>query len=67
MAINPITVPKKISDFAGDGALEDMKRIEQLLNALQNLRVQLTVNGSTQVVSTSIQFSGDAALIVLNL
>lgn len=44
-----------------------MQRAEDLLNALQNLRVQITVNGTTQSANAVIQISGDQALIVVSL
>lgn len=67
MAVSPIELPKKLSDFVGTQAASDMMRAEQLLNALQNLRVQVTVNGTTQTANAVIQISGDAALIVITL
>lgn len=67
MAVTPIELPKKLSDFIGTGAASDLMRAEQLLNALQNLKVQVTVNGTTQTASAVIQISGDVALIVITL
>ncbi len=67
MAVNPIELPKKLSDFIGTGAASDMMKAEQLVNALQNLRVQVVVNGTAQTANAVIQISGDAALIVISL
>lgn len=62
-----IELPKQLADFIGSKAAADLQRAEDLLNALQNLRVQVTVNGSTQTAAAVIQISGDAALIVISL
>ena len=44
-----------------------MQRIEDLLNALQQLQVRVTRNGTTQVVTGYIQISGKSAVISINL
>ncbi len=65
MELSPLTLPKNVADFQnGD---HDMQRIEDLLNALQKLQVRITRNGTTQVVTTYMQISGNTAVIEINL
>ncbi len=65
--MTPIKLPKNLAEFVGPQAADDMARAEELINALQNLRVQVTVNGTTQTVAAAIQISGESALIVIQL
>ncbi len=67
MGLQPITLPKNLSDFVGNQTASDMQRAQDLLNALQNLKVQITVNGTTRSGNAVIQISGDQAVIVVNL
>lgn len=67
MAVAPIKLPKDLASFVQGTAAADIVKMEQLLNALQNLRVQVSINGTTRVVQTSIQISGGAALISIQL
>lgn len=67
MALQPIKVPKSIKEFQSKGSDADLQHIEDLLNALQNLKVQVTVAGTTRVVSANIQFAGGAAVLVIDL
>lgn len=67
MAIQPIKLPKTLADYVGNKTVQDMQRAEDLLNALQNLKVQITVNGTTRSGNAVIQISGDQAVIVVNL
>jgi len=66
-AINPIKLPKDMADFVNGSASDGMQRAEDLLNALQNLKVQITVNGTTRSGNAVIQIAGDQAVIVVNL
>ena len=67
MATSPLKLPGTLPEFLSGDFLTDIKRAEQLLNALQNLRVQVTVNGTTQTAVGVIQISGDSALVIVNL
>lgn len=67
MAIVPVKLPKDLAAFVKGASAADIVRAEQLLNALQNLKVQISVNGTTQVAQATIQISGDSALISITL
>lgn len=65
MATPPIKLPADLAAFLSGASEADIGRAESLINALQNLRVQITVNGVAAI--GVIQFSGDSAVIVVNL
>ncbi len=44
-----------------------IRESEDLLNALQNLKVQITVSGTTRTVTANIQFSGKSAVLIVEL
>lgn len=65
MALEPLKLPESLSELnKGD---HDLKRIEELLNALQRLQVRVTKDGATQVATGYIQISGSSAVIEINL
>lgn len=63
----PIKLPQTLAEFVSGVSRPDVIRVEQLANALQDLRVQVTVNGTTQTAVGYLQISGDSAIIVVNL
>lgn len=67
MPVTPVKVPKTLADFMSAQTISDMQKVEDLLNALQRLKVQVNINGTSKIVNATIQISGDAALIVIAL
>lgn len=65
MTVADLKLPKTMQDFLSGKSAQDIARAEQILNALQTLKVQITVNGVPAV--GTIQISGEAALIVVEL
>ncbi len=63
----PVKTPKTLAEFASGQGMEDMQRIEDLINALMNLKVEVVIRGEARLGSASIQISGGAALIQINL
>lgn len=65
--LQPLKLPKSIAELAAKGAEADLQRIEDLLNALQNLKVEISEAGTTRTVNATVQFSGNSAVLVLDL
>lgn len=66
-AIQDLKVPKSIGELNSKSAEENLQRIEDLLNALQNLKVQITDSGGTRTTTANIQFSGKSAVLIVEL
>lgn len=67
MALRTVKLPKSLAELQSPSSDADLQHIEDLLNALQNLKVQVTIAGSTKVVAANIQFAEGSAIIVINL
>lgn len=65
--MKPITLPRDLASFVQGKSVADIQRMEDLVNALQNLKVQVSIAGTTKVVSATIQISGDSAVINIQL
>jgi len=62
-----VRLPKDLSSFLSGASSADIGKVEDLINALQNLKVQVTITGTNKTVSTTVQISGDSAVINLQL
>ena len=60
-------LPKTLAEFSSPRFRAELVRAEKLLNALQNLKVQITVSGTTTNAVGNIQIVGETAIVVVNL
>lgn len=67
MPVTPVSVPKDLAAFIKGASRDDIQKAEDLLNALQNLKIQVTVGGTTQTVVGTIQISGNVAILAITL
>lgn len=67
MPVTPVKLPTDLAEFVRGSSRADIIKAEDLLNAFQNLKVQVTVNGTTRTVFATIQISGDSAILEIAL
>lgn len=60
-------LPTTLAEYSSPRFREEMLRAEKLLNALQNLKVVITIEGRTTSANGVIQISGDSAIILVEL
>lgn len=67
MVAKDFKLPRTPAEFSDPRFRPELLRLEKLLNGLKELKVQInTSDGATSAVGV-IQFSGDEAIIVVNL
>ncbi len=67
MAYKKITLPKNLAEFVRGTNNGEIARLEKLVNALQQQKVQIAVSGSNQVAVGTVQISGSSAVISVQL
>lgn len=67
MANTPLKLPKDLASFLQGKSAADIQKLEDSINALMDLQVNVAISGTTQVVSTRVQISGDSAVINIQL
>lgn len=65
MALKDVKMPSNLAEFQSGSP--EIRNIEALLNALQNLQVQIKREGSTKVVTGRLQISGKSAILFVEL
>ncbi len=67
MSVKKITLPRNLAEFVRGFRSGEIERLENLVNALQNQKVQISVVGTNRVAVGTVQISKDAALISVQL
>lgn len=67
MSPQDIKLPKSAAELSQPQFLANIHRAEQFVNALQNLKVRVSIAGTTRVVVGHIRISGESAIIEVKL
>lgn len=67
MAAQKIRIPRTPEQFFSKEFRAELARIEKTLNALQNLKVQISSGGTSIDATGHIRFVGNEAIIVVQL
>jgi hypothetical protein len=67
MAVTNINLPRDLQEFLSGSRESDIAKAEQLLNAFQNLKLTITINGTPQVANCTVQIVGGVAVLNITI